>query len=82
MEHNHYKSPLAIAGFVLIACGGLLIGIMYLLDAEPTKTFYSFFGIGLGFLALNPFIIKIKNSLLWQGLIIGSAVTSLLWLLL
>lgn len=76
-----YRSPLAIVGFIFLFAGALVAALMFILRAEPTHTFYSFAGTGLAFIALNPYILRMRNSLLWQGLLIGSAITSVIWML-
>lgn len=80
MEGKHYRSPLAIAGFILLFAGIVVAGLIWLLNAQPTKSFYSLLGFGLGFLAINPFILRTGNSKLWQGLIIGAAAASVWWI--
>lgn len=80
MEGKHYRSPLAIAGFILVFAGLVVAGLIWLLNAQPTRSFYSLMGFGLCFLAINPFILRTGNSKLWQGLIIGAAAASVWWI--
>ena len=77
-----FRTPLAITGFIFLFIGALIATLMLILKAEPSHNFYAFAGTGLGFLVINPLIVRSRYSLLWQGLLIGSAVTSFIWMFL
>lgn len=74
-----FRSPLAIAGIILLVCGSLLAALIFVLKAEPKNGFYVFAGTGLVFLLINPLILRSRNSLLWQGMLIGAALASVVW---
>jgi hypothetical protein len=75
-----FSSPLAITGILLLASAVLLLGIVYIIGAEPTHKFYALLSTGLGFLAVNPAVIRLRHSMLWQGIMIGAAIASLCWM--
>jgi hypothetical protein len=81
IKRSRLRSPLGIAGIIMLICGLVLAALMLLLQAAPTRMFYSFTGAGLAFLVINPFVLRTRNSLLWQGLLIGAAAASLYWIL-
>ena len=75
-----FSSPLAITGIILLVIALALYGIGMMLKAEPTHAFYAILSTALGFLAINPALIRMRNSLLWQGILIGAAAASICWL--
>lgn len=76
-----FSSPLAITGIILLVCALLLLGMVLVLGAEPTHTFYAILSAGLGFLAINPAVVRMRNSQLWQGMLIGAVIASICWMI-
>lgn len=75
-----FSSPLAVTGIILLGVAAVLFGLAMILKAELTHTFYSVLSTGLGFLAINPAILRMRSSQLWQGMLIGAAIASICWL--